>query len=60
MSSTKIAKAIRPDLNLEFARSNVSIFNKDETLAKFMGKIFEVDAPDGHRKFQRQRKSAGP
>ena len=60
MSSTKIAKAIRPDLNSELAESGVSIFRKDATLAKFIGKIFEVDAPDGHRKFQRQRKSAGP
>jgi hypothetical protein len=60
MSNTKIANAIRPDLNLELAGSNVSIFKTDETLAKFIGKIFMVDAPDGHRKFQRQQKSAGP
>jgi hypothetical protein len=60
MSNTKIAKAIRPDLNSELEESDVSIFGTDETLAKFIGKIFEVDAPDGHRKFQRQRKSAGP
>jgi hypothetical protein len=60
LSNTKIAKAIRPDLNLELARSKVSIFNNDATLAKFIGRIFEVDAPIGHRKFQRQQKSAGP
>jgi hypothetical protein len=60
MSNTKIAKAIRPDLNSELAESDVSIFRTDETLAKFIGKIFQVDAPDGHRKFQRQRKSAEP
>ena len=60
LSNTKIAKAIRPDLNLELVTSKVSIFRTDETLAKFIGKIFQVDAPDGHRKFQRQRKSAGP
>jgi hypothetical protein len=60
MSNTKIAKAIRPDLNLELSKSKASEFETDETLAKFIGKIFKADAPDGHRKFQRQRKSAGP
>jgi hypothetical protein len=60
LSNTKIAKAIRPDLNSELARSGVSIFHKDATLAKFVGKIFENDASNGRRKFQRQGNPNGP
>jgi hypothetical protein len=59
LSNTKIAKEIRQNLNAELAKSGVPIFHKDETLAKFIGRIFENDASNGRRKFQRQRKSLG-
>jgi hypothetical protein len=55
LSNTKIARAIRQDLNADLARSGVSIFRADETLAKFVGKIFGNDTSKGRRKFQRQR-----
>jgi hypothetical protein len=58
LSNTKIAKEIRQELNSDLARPG--IFHTDQTLAKFVGKIFENDAPNGRRKFQRQRKLTGP